>query len=372
MKFSDLKDVEFVTATLSELLSWAQKEVEDNLNRKLSPADPVLILLKSYFAVHFQLIEIINDLARQNLLTYARGDVLDHMGNFAGVDRLQASSARTTAKVQLTTARTVPTVILKGTRFQAGDNNYFAIDSDIIFNGGDTDATVTATCLNTGAAGNNYSIGELNQIVDPQPFLKSIINITEPAGGADIESDDDYRERIRLAPEKYSNAGSFGAYEYWTKSFSNLIEDVFIISENPGEVDIYPLLSNGEIPNTQFLSDLKNYLSADNIRPLTDNLFCKAPSIIDYDINLTYYIAQSDSISQGAIINAVNKAVDDFVIWQRSELGRDINQTELYKRVREAGAKRCTIISPIHTPVNFNSVAVADNITINYAGLEHD
>ena len=372
MKFSDLKEVEFVTSTLSELLNWAQKEVEEDLSRKLAPADPILILLKSYFAVHFQLIELINDLARQNLLTYARGDVLDHMGNFAGVDRLQASSARTTAKVELTTARSVPTVILKNTRFHAGDNNYFAIDTDVIFNSGDTETTVTATCLNTGTAGNNYSVGELNQIVDPQPFLKSIVNITEPAGGADIESDDDYRERIRLAPEKYSNAGSFGAYEYWAKSFSNLIEDVFIISENPGEVDIYPLLENGEIPNTQFLSDLQNYLSADNIRPLTDNVYCKSPEIVKYDINLTFYIAQSDSISQATIINAVNKAVDDFIIWQKSVLGRDINQTELYKRVREAGAKRCIILSPVHTAVAFNAVAVADNISINYAGLETD
>ena len=372
MTFSDLKDVEFITKTLSDLLFDAQKSIESDLNRKLSRADPLLLLLKSYFAVHFQLIEIINDLARQNLLAYARDDVLDHMGTFAGVDRLQASSATTTAEITLTTARSVPTVILKDTRFHAGDNIYFALDNDIIFLAGEIAKTCSATCFFTGEKGNNYAIGELNQIVDPQPFLKSITNLTESAGGADIESDDDYRERIRLAPESYSNAGSFGAYYFWTLAFSTLIKDAFIISENPGEVDIYPILDNGEIPNAQFLSDLQTFLSADKIRPLTDLVLCKAPEVAFYDINFTFWIAKSDSISEVAIIDVVHSAVDDFAIWQRSALGRDINQSELIKKIRNAGAKRCVISSPNHRVIADNAVAVAQNISINYAGLEDD
>ena len=206
MKFSDLQDIEFVTKTLSELLAEAQKTIEEELDRKIARADPLMIMLKSYFSVHFQLIELINDLARQNLLTYAREDVLDHIGNFAGVDRLQAAHATTTAQVTLTVARNVPTVINQGTRFHAGDNNYFALDNDVIFLAGETDLSASATCMYSGVNGNNYAVGELNQIVDPQPFLKSIVNITESAGGADIETDDDYRERIRLAPEMYSCA----------------------------------------------------------------------------------------------------------------------------------------------------------------------
>ena len=372
MKFENLSDVEFITTTLSELLTQAQKEVEESLTRKLARADPVLILLKSYFAVHYQLIELINDLARQNLLAYARADVLDHMGTFAGVDRLQASSATTTAEITLTTSRTVPTVINRGTRFHAGDNIYFALDDDVIFLANETVSLCNATCLIEGVAGNNYSVGELNQIVDPQPFLKSITNITESAGGADIESDDDYRERIRLAPEKYSNAGSYGAYYFWTKAFSTLIEDAFIISENPGEVDIYPILTGGQLPNAQFLADLKDFLSADTIRPLTDNVFCKTPNIDNYDIDFTYWIAKSDSLSQAAIIDAVNQAVDDFVVWQRSVLGRDINPTELTKRIREAGAKRCIINYPNHRVIENNSIAVCNSININFAGLEAD
>lgn len=371
MKFSDLNQVEFITKTLFELLDDAQKTVETELNRKLARADPLIILLKSYFALHFQLIEIINDLARQNLLTYARDDVLDHLGTFAGVDRLSAKSATVTAKISLTTSRSVPTVIQKNTRFHSGDNVYFSLDNDIIFLAGETEKIDSATCLQLGEIGNNYKIAELNQIVDPQPFLKSIENISESAGGADRESDDDFRERIRLVPESYSCAGSFGAYDFFTRSFSNLIDDVFIDSENPGEVDIYPLLKNGEIPNAQFLQNLTDFLSADKIRPLTDLVICKPPNIVNYDINLTYWIAKSDSISQAAIINAVNDAVENFTTWQKS-FGRDINQSELIKRVRNAGAKRCIVDAPIHTVIADNAVAVAQNINISYAGLEDD
>lgn len=372
MKFEDLKDVDFITESLPKLLSKAKITVEEYLNRKLAKSDPIFILLSSLFAIIFQLIKIINDLAKQNLLTYAREDLLNHMGIFAGVDRLQSSSAVTNAKVSLSTARNSATVIKQGTRFHAGDNVYFALDSDVIFLAGETDKEISATCLQVGNVGNDYSVGELNQIVDPQPFLQSISNTVVSYGGADIESDDDYRERIRQAPEKYSTAGSEGAYRFHTKSFSNLIEDVFIISENPSEVDIYPLLENGEIPNADFLQHLQDYLSANKIRPLTDLVLCKQPQIVYYDIDLNYLIANSDSASQASIILAVENAVGDFITWQKSVLGRDINQTELYKRVREAGAKRCEIISPFHTPVPDNAVAVVQTINLNYLGLEND
>lgn len=367
-----LPELNFLDKTQEELLAAAKKIVEESLGRTLERADPILFLLKSFIAIILQQRVLIDETAKQNLLYYATGDNLEHLGVLVGVSRLPASSAKTTVEVKLSAPRSSVVTILEGTRIHAGDNVYFALNSDVIFLAGETVHTVGATCQQVGEIGNGYEIGELNRIVDPQPFLATITNLTKSEGGADVESDSFYRDRIRQAPESFSNAGSEGAYIFHTKSVSTLITDVLVTSENPGEVDIYVLLEGGELPETEMLNAIEKHLREDNVRPLTDFIQVKQPSQTVYDVNLRYVIARSDAGNATQIIAKVNQAVEDYIIWQKSKIGRDINDTELYWRIRSAGAKRAEIISPNFTVVPNNSVAVADSIAIEYAGIEED
>ena len=64
--------------------------------------------------------------------------------------------------------------------------------------------------------------------------------------------------------------------------------------------------------------------------------------------------------------------MNDFITWQCSKLGRDINPTELYARLRMAGVKRAVITEPIFTTIANNQVAAIGNITANFEGLEDD
>ena len=219
MKFSDLKELTFADADPQEMLINAKRIVEEILGRRIERAEQRLL---------------IDTIAKQNLLYYAEKKNLEHLGILVGVERLPASSAITTVEVKLSAPRPNTTIILAGTRVHAGDNVYFALDTDVIFLAGETSHTVKATCQTVGEVGNGYEVGELNRIVDPQPFLSTITNLTKSEGGADVESDDSYRERIRQAPESFSNAGSEGAYIFFTKQVSSLISDVFVTSENPG------------------------------------------------------------------------------------------------------------------------------------------
>lgn len=368
----NLPELNFLDATQEELLANAKKIVETSLGRTLGRADPILLLLKSFIAIILQQRVLIDETAKQNLLYYATGENLDHLGILVGVERLPASSAKTTVEVKLSAPRSSVVTILEGTRIHAGDNVYFALNSDVIFLAGETTHTVGATCQQVGEVGNNYEVGELNKIVDPQPFLATITNLTKSEGGADIETDSFYRDRIRQAPEGFSNAGSEGAYIFHVKSVSSLITDVLVTSENPGEVDIYALLEGGELPETEMLTAIEEHLRKDNVRPLTDLVYVRAPFTVDYSINLRYLIAESDAGDAAKIIARVNAALENFVTWQRSKIGRDINDTELYWRIRSAGAKRAEIIAPNFTAVPENSVACADSIAIEYAGIEED
>ena len=209
-------------------------------------------------------------------------------------------------------------------------------------------------------------------IVDPQAYLYSIENITKPEGGADEESDDNLRERIAIAPEKFTVAGSQKAYEFYVKGVSSLIKSVLVTSENPGEVDIYALLENGELPGEELLSAIEEELSAENIRPLTDQVFVKLPEIVEYEVDLKYWIDSSAAYDAAVIQQAADSAVAKYILWQSESMGRDINPDELIKLLRLAGVKRVEINSPAFQTVGSNQLAKNISSRIIYAGLEDD
>ena len=261
-------------------------------------------------------------------------------------------------------------VVKQGTRINAGDEINFALDEEIIFLPGEVEKTAKFTCVESGVVGNNYLPGQLKKIVDPQPFLKSIENITVSDGGADVESDDSLRERIAIAPESFSVAGPRGAYEFFVKQASSLVTDVFVRSENPGEVDIYFLQEN-DLPTAEVIEIVENFLANREVRPLTDQVFVKVPEVVNYNIDLKYYISTDDAGSSSIIRQKVENAVAEFVSWQKSKIGRDINKTELEYKIRAAGAKRVEIAEPVFAVVEENQVAVCENQNIFFAGLEN-
>lgn len=374
MSLSDLPEINFATADPQETAIEVVKTVEKLLGRTLERADPLRIFLRGVEAIIIQQRLLIDQTAKQNLLAYATGDYLDHIGAVVGCERLGASSAVTTAELTLSVAREVPTTITAGTRITAGDDVYFALEEDVIFLAGEIVKTVKATCTVTGEIGNGYAVGELTRIVDPQPFLQSITNVTTSEGGADVEDDDRYRERIHAAPEAFSCAGSEGAYIYHTKSVSQLIADVAVYSNKDlaGIVRIYPLLKDGEIPGAEMLEAIGEYLSAKTIRPLTDNVEVLTPIVEEYDLDVTYWIAQSNSTSAAAIQAKATTAVGDYVAWQKSKLGRDINPSELIYLLKKAGVKRVEVNAPQFTVTDKFTVAIARNVSATFAGLEED
>ena len=144
-----------------------------------------------------------------------------------------------------------------------------------------------------------------------------------------------------------------------------------VSSGNPGEVDIVFLMDNG-IPSQEMITGLTKYITDPNIRPLTDKVVVKAPTAVNYSISLTYYINSSDSGSVETIQSEVAKAVDDFVTWQQSKIGRDINSSELIKRVTAAGAKRVEIKSPVFQKIGGTSIAYCTSKNVTYGGVEDD
>lgn len=159
----------------------------------------------------------IQETAKQNLLSYAPLEILEHIGEPLGVTKLLANSAKTTLKFSVEKTLDFDFRIPKGTEVETKDGLFiFQTTSDVILKTGEISVEVESVCETAGAGGNNYIIGSINNLITPLSYISTVENVTISSGGADDEDAESLRERIRQAPEKFSNAGSRGAYRYHT------------------------------------------------------------------------------------------------------------------------------------------------------------
>ena len=345
---------------------------EEISGRSLASADPIRLFLESIAAVIVQQRVLIDWAAKQNLLSYSSGDYLDALGELLSVERLAASAAITTIRYTLSEALDFAVTIPAGNRTTPDGSLYFATDTATVIAAGETYADIDATCTTTGEAGNGYVAGQINTIVDPIAYVASVANTTTSSGGGDIEDDDSLRERIRLAPESFSVAGPSGAYEYWAKTASSSIADVYIYapSSEPGYVYVYVLMENGELPTDDILELVAETLDDEKIRPITDTVIVLAPEEVSYDLDVTYYIAEDDSTNAATIQAAVEAAVEEYILWQKSKIGRDVLPSKLIQLVMAAGALRVEVNSPTHTVLSGTQVAICGDSTVTFGGLE--
>jgi phage-related baseplate assembly protein len=373
MQLSSLPDIAFAEKDSKLIESEIISAYEDLAGRTLAPGDPVRIFLLAIASVIIQQRALIDFSAKQNLLAYSSGDYLDHIGALLGVERIAAKPAVTTIRFTLSEQRQVATPIPANTRVRTGSGNIvFATTKYAEIPAGALYVDVNAQCQTPGEAGNGFLPGQVKRLIDPIPFVTSAVNITETTGGLDKESDEPFRERIRLVPETFSVAGPYRAYEYWALTAHQDIVDVAVYSPTPGQVNICPLLKGGQLPGQEVLDAVNAICSADNKRPLTDYVYVHVPTQVNYSINVTYYIRRDDASLAASIQAAVQDAVSNYKTWQKEKLGRDINPSELTRRMVNAGAKRVQVTEPTFTALEQYQVAKDTATNIVYGGLEDD
>ncbi len=366
---ADLPEISFTDTDAGNIEASVITMYEAITDRTLAQGDPVRLFLQSVAAIIIQQRILIDYSAKMNLLAYAEGDYLDHLGILVGVTRLPAAAATVTLRFTLSVAQPQVVTIPAGIRATTANGIVFMVTSPVDIPAGALAADAPAACTVAGSGGNDYVAGQVNQFVDPLPWVQSVTNVTVSAGGADTEADESLRARIQQAPESFSTAGPDGAYAFWAKTASALIADVAVYSPAPGEVELRPLLTGGELPGEEILQAGREACNDKKVRPLTDKVTVLAPEILDYVVQLTYYIARENAASSLAMQQAVNQAVTDYVIWQKSRLGRDVNPSELIWRVRAAGASRVEVTAPVYAELQPYQVAMASAVVANFGGL---
>ena len=371
---SELPDVEFVDTNTETLVNKLIAGYEEITGRILYPADPVRAFILWLASVIIQERVNINESAKQNLPRYATGRNLDSLSEiFHNTYRLKGTAARTTLGFGITKALDKDYVITDEIEVTVDGNINFVTTEYLTFPAGHTYAEVKAVCTTLGKSGNGFLPGQVNKLVTEEfLYFKEVANLTETAGGSEEESDTEFYNRLRESEETYTTAGPKGSYEYHAKTVSSQISDVSAESPTPGKVDVKILLHGGKLPGDELIKEVQNHLSADDIRPLTDNVTVTAPTAIEFDIEATYYIPKDKKTSTNEIKRAVDLAVESYKLWQTSRMGRDINPSYFNAILMDSGIKRVDIKKPVFTKIPKGSVAVSKNCTVTFGGAEDE
>lgn len=400
--------------------------LENAVGEPLFPGDERRIFADALASVLIQLFAGMNDACKQRLLSYARGQTLDQLGESRGVTRLLAQEAETIIQFSIDEPQDDPIIIPAGIQVTSDYLHFFTTDESCIIEAGQTSTQAHALADEGGIEYNCISEGKINQVVNTSeiPMIQNVLNIVESHGGEDEEKDDPYRDRIRSAESRLSTAGPSKAYRYHAISANSRISDAVIISESEtlkktlpvyegraflggdtlrletlevqsvddelltasdymatyqdnlltitlsdecnleeikvsiqatqaGVVRIVPICEGGELPDEEILKDVYEACNADNVRPLTDKVIVSAPEVEEYDIEFTYWTTRANEARVVKNVEGEGGAIDQYVSWQSSVLGADLNPDQLKKYILtpesddHTGATRVTITKPV-------------------------
>ena len=349
-------------------------QLQREIGETLYPGDERRIFAEALTVIQVALFNTIDDVAKQNQLRYARGNILDLMGEDVTCYRMKAEKAITTLRYSMESAYTTDVFIAKGTRSETEDGHVFVTLNDAIIEQGNLTVDVPAEAEYGGSEYNEYLKDSIQMMVDMVPCIKSVTNIEKTRGGTDEESDEKYRERIKLATSKFSTAGTLSAYEYWTYSADGRIADVYINSPSQNNITISFILEDGTLPSEEIIEKVQSIVSADDVRPLGDQVTVCTPSTEEFNLEFTYYVSSEqkskviEAIEQETYIdaNGVKRkgAIASYIEWQTTKIGRDINPDRLKAFLMNPagdgsipGATRVVINSPVYTELNGNTIA---------------
>lgn len=316
----------FIERDPEVVMAESKTKLEELLGREIQPAQVEQLILNFVVYRELLLLNRFNAGMRQMLFQYSTAPILDYVAGLVAIERLPAARAGCTARFTLVAGHG-SMLIPEGTRISSTDGTaIFRTVADMVVNPDILTVDVAVLADTAGKECNGYAAGAITKILDPLAFVSQVENINATGGGSDIESDEQLRQRIKLAPAQYSSAGSRDSYLFYAKSANALITDVSVISPIPGTVMIVPLTEADQTP-AQVIEDVYNACSPENRRPLTDSVMVVAPVRKDYTItvNVVLYEGVDAKTAQADII----AILDAYATEQRAKLGLDITRSEI-------------------------------------------
>ena len=338
---------QFIPTDTGEVVALLTAIYEQITKTTVHPASPEKLFIQYMANIIIQERVLNNYTGNQNIPSRADGENLDALAQLMYLpQRPQAQAAGCMQRFHISEPQLSAILVPAGTRVTSPGGLIWETVEDVYIDIGNTYADVQTRCQTVGAAGNGYTPGQLNTLVDIYDYYSATENLTTSDGGADAATDEEFYQLMRASMDAYSCAGARGSYEYFAQQVSTEIGDVIANSPTPGVVKLYVLMDDGTLATDEIKAAVLAACNADTVRPLTDQVFVEDAEPVSYNIDFTYYIQTGSGKSAADVQAAVNAAVNGYVHWQDTKLGRDINPDELRERLYHTGIKRIELREP--------------------------
>lgn len=188
--------------------------------------------------------------------------------------------------------------------------------------------------------------GDLDQLAALVGVARLTLDPGNPGEGIPptMESDEDFRRRVQLAPEGFSVAGPEGAYTFHALSADSRVLDASATSPTPGEVVVSVLSREGDgTASPGLIAAVDAKLAADDVRPLTDHVTVQSATIVPYSIEAEVVtFAGPDA----AVVMAESRARLARYVEDSHRLGRDVTLSAIFAALHSEGVQNVILTSP--------------------------
>lgn len=171
------------------------------------------------------------------------------------------------------------------------------------------------------------------------------------------EDDVRLRRRTQIAMESFSTAGAAGAYVYHALTAEPTIHDASAMKLGPGKVKVTIMNTEASpAPTTAQLTNVRNRLNENDVRPLTDDVSVSGPKIINTDIiaEIELYPGPDAGIVLGEATTELNN-----LLKINASLGMDLMRSSIISALRRPGVYNVNLIEP------------AIDLRVHFDGLVH-
>lgn len=373
-------DYQFISTDTEALVAELTAGYENITKTTLRPASPEKLFIQWVASIILQERALNNYTGNQNIPSRAVGEALDGLGElFFETPRPLAQSAVCTMRFYISEVLGTAVLIPAGTRVtDQGRTLVWETVKDCFVNAGETWVDTQVRCQSIGTLGNGYSVGQINTIVDLYDYYARCENITVSDTGCNTATDEEYYELLRQSMDGYSCAGSIGGYEYFARRVSTEIGDVRANSPKACCVSIFAIMRDGTPATEEIKSAILAACSPDYVRAMCDHVTVQDPEMVEYDIDLTYYIRSDTTLSAAEVEAKIAAGVEDYITWQCGKFGRSILPDKLRECLSDCGIKRIVLNTPVYTPLRNGKdgtvpqIAKIRTVTVSSGGYEDD
>jgi phage-related baseplate assembly protein len=251
----------------------------------------------------------------------------------------------------------------------------------------------------------SYAAGaDLDQLAALYSVARLVIDAGDPEAGIapTMESDDDLRRRVQLAPEGFSVAGPEGAYVFHALGASPDVLDASATSADPediraivfdvldtggadptlvdamtaaldaavwpGDVTVSLLSRTGSgVAGAPLVATVTAALS-DDVRPLTDNVTVQSATIVPYSVVATVYTLGGPDA--GLVLAEANARLLRYAE-ETHRIGRNVSLSAILAALHAEGVARVVLTSPVaDIIVGPTEASYCDAITVTNGGVE--